>query len=115
MKIVNVSGDGEKTLWWRWLLVGVQVISIGGDGKILVWKVDQKKGKLKLLDGWVQDEQCSLWSDWGVVFILFAVSLGVFGEEKYTSWLEFNFNQTKDIDKVIMFLCPDSKTVDYFF
>ena len=41
----------------------VQVISIGGDGKILVWKVDQKKGKLKLLDGWVQDEQCSLWSD----------------------------------------------------
>ena len=29
----------------------LQVISIGGDGKILVWKVDPKKGKLKLLDG----------------------------------------------------------------
>nr|KAG5692283.1 hypothetical protein BaRGS_007191 [Batillaria attramentaria] len=29
------------------------VVSIGGDGKILVWKVDQKKGKLKLIEGFV--------------------------------------------------------------
>lgn len=29
------------------------VISVGGDGKILVWKVDPKKGKLRLQDGFV--------------------------------------------------------------
>ncbi|PVD30466.1 hypothetical protein C0Q70_09732 [Pomacea canaliculata] len=31
----------------------LNIISIGGDGKILIWKVDQKKRKLRLIDGFV--------------------------------------------------------------